>query len=235
MQLLEQLKPQTVGVTASGARNSHQAGLDLRALRAALTTSRVAWRGALFAMAVGFVLGALTDVGQSRLPWVAGSLANSGGSWVLVAFLVALRGSSVRQSISQGSACLLALDAGYYLTAAHRGIPVSSASVVFWVFAAVVVGPIVGLAAGWIRHAGPIRSGLGAGVLAGFLAGESIYALHYLGQSTSPVYWTIQLVVAGVLGLWLAWRRSQWLPSVFVSALACTLVGCAVYALELSA
>jgi hypothetical protein len=107
--------------------------------------------------------------------------------------------------------------------------------VTFWVCAALVVGPIVGLAAGWVRHAGPIRTGAGAGILAGFLAGESLYALHYLGQSTSPAYWTIQLVVAGALGVWLAWRGSRWLPSVFVSALACTIVACAVYAMEVSA
>jgi hypothetical protein len=197
--------------------------------------TRTAWFGALFAVAVGLVLGALTDIGQSHLPSFAWSLANSGGSWVLVAFLVALRGSRVRHAIGQGMACLLALDVGFYLTAAARGIPISAQSVAFWIFAAIVVGPIVGLAAGWVRHGGPILTGAGAGIPAGFLVGESIYALHYLGQSTSPAYWTIQLMVGGALGLWLAWRESRWFPSVFVSGLACTIVGCAVYAIEVRA
>jgi hypothetical protein len=107
--------------------------------------------------------------------------------------------------------------------------------VTFWILAALVVGPVVGLAAGWVRRAGPVRTGAGAGIVAGFLAGEAIFALHYLSQSTSPVYWTLQLMVAGVLGIWLAWRRAQWWPSVVVSALACTVVAAAVYAIELSA
>jgi hypothetical protein len=235
MQHVQQLKPQTIDLTPNGAPSIYAEVPRPRAGHDSRPTTRTAWVGALFAVAVGLVLGALTDVGQSHLPSFAWSLANSGGSWVLVAFLVALRGSRVRESITQGTACLLALDVGFYLTAAARGVPLSAPAVAFWVFAALVVGPIVGLAAGWVRHGGPIRIGAGAGILAGFLTGESIYALHYLSQSTSPAYWTIQLLVGGALGMWLAWRGSRWFPSLFVSALACTIVGCVVYAIEVRA
>jgi hypothetical protein len=235
MQHLEQLKPPTIALAPNGSHTGYGEMSSIRTGHDSRPMTRTAWFGALFAVAVGLVLGGLTDVGQSHLPSFAWSLTNSGGSWVLVAFLVALRGSRVRQSIMQGTACLLALDVGFYITAAARDVPLSAPAVAFWVLAAVVVGPIVGLAAGWVRHSGPIRTGAGAGILAGFLAGESIYALHYLSQSTSPVYWTIQLVVGGGLGLWLAWRGSRWFPSVFVSGLACTVVACAVYAVELRA
>jgi hypothetical protein len=235
MQHVQQLKPQTIDLNPSGAPTSYGEMPGLRAGHDPRPTTHTAWFGALCAVAVGLVLGALTDVGQSHLPSFAWSLANSGGSWVLVAFLAALWSSRVRESITQGAACLLALDVGFYLTAAARGVPLSAHDVAFWVFAAAVVGPIVGLAAGWVRHGGPIRVGAGAGVLAGFLTGESIYALHYLSQSTSPAYWTIQLLVGAALGVWLAWRGSRWFPSVFVSALACTIVGCVVYAIEVRA
>jgi hypothetical protein len=236
MQDVDQLKRQTIDLTRNAAHTGYREAPNARPVHGRRTAPGVAaWRGALFALAVGLLLGALTNLGQSRLPSFAGSLANSGGPWVLVAFLVAWRGSSVRQSIGQGSACLVALDVGYYITAASRGIPVSAAAVAFWVLAAVVVGPIVGLAAGWVRHGGPVRTGAGAGILTGFLAGESIYALHYLSQSTSPAYWTLQLLVAGALGVWLTWRGSRWLPSVFVSALACAIIACVVYTIEVSA
>jgi hypothetical protein len=192
------------------------------------------WWGAALATVIGLALGALTDIGQSRLPWYAGSLANSAGSWVLATFLVALGGSRIRQSIGRGGLCLVGLNIGFYLTAAARGIPLSASSVVFWVTAALIFGPIVGLAAGWVRHGGAIFAGTGAGILAGFLAGESIYALRYLSQSTTPGYWESQLLVAAALGVVLAWRRSRWPVALFASALACTVVAGVVCALEVS-
>jgi hypothetical protein len=129
---------------------------------------------------------------------------------------------------------MVGLNIGFYLTAAARGIPLSASSVVFWVTAALLFGPIVGLAAGWVRHGSAVYAGTGAGILAGFLAGESIYALRYLSQSTAPGYWEIQLLVAAVLGVALAWRGSRRPAALFASALACTLVAGVVCALEVS-
>jgi hypothetical protein len=193
------------------------------------------WWGAALATFIGLALGALTDIGQSHLPWYAGSLANSAGSWVLATFLVALGGSRVRHSVARGALCMVALNVGFYLTAAARDIPLSASSVVFWLTAALVFGPIVGLSAGWVRHGGAIRAGIGAGTLAGFLVGESVYALRYLSQSTTPGYWEIQLLVAAVLGVALAWRGSRRpAASLFTSALACTVVAGVVCALEIS-
>jgi len=192
------------------------------------------WCGAAMAALTGLVLGGLTDVGQSHLPWYAGALANSAGSWVLVTFVVAVSGSRIRHSIVRGGLCMVGLNVGFYLTAAARNIPVSAPSVAFWLTAALIFGPIVGLAAGWVRHDDPIHAGIGAGVLAGFLAGEAVYALRYLSQSTAPGYWEIQLLVAAVLGVTLAWRRSRRPAALLLSALACTLVAGVVCALEVS-
>jgi hypothetical protein len=190
--------------------------------------------GAALAALIGLALGAVTDVAQSHLPWYAGSLANSAGSWVLLTFLVALGGSRLHQSIVRGGLCMVGLNVGFYFMAAARGIAVSSASVVFWTTAALVFGPIVGLTAGWVRRCGAVQVGIGAGTLAGFLAGESAYGLRYLGQSTNPGYWEIQLLVALVLGVALAWRSPRRPAALFASALACTLVAGVVCALEVS-
>jgi Family of unknown function (DUF6518) len=192
------------------------------------------WQGAISATVFGLALGALTDWSQSRLPWYAGSLANSAGSWVLVAFLAGLAASRIRRSIVYGGVSMVGLVIGYYITAASRGIPVAPAVVIFWTMAAVVFGPLVGLAAGWVRHGEPIRMGAGAGILAGILAGESVYALRYLSASTSTAYWTIQLLLGVTLGVALACRGSRRVSSLFVSALACVLFAGVVCAIEVS-
>jgi hypothetical protein len=204
-----------------------------RARRSPLTGA--AWQGATLAAVFGLALGALTDWGQSQLPWYADSLTNSAGSWVLVAFLAGLAASRIRRSIVYGSVCMVSLVIGYYFSAAERGIPVAASIVIFWTMAAVVFGPIVGLAAGWVRHGEPIRMGAGAGVLAGVLAGESVYALRYLSGSTSTAYWTIQLLLALTLGVGLAWRGSRRMSSLFVSAIIGILVAGVVCAIEVSA
>jgi hypothetical protein len=196
---------------------------------------RAARLGLMSATTIGLVLGALTDWGQSRLPWYAGSLANSAGSWVLVAFFAALGGSRIRLSVGRGVLCMVGLNLGYYITAAARGIPISASAVSFWLVAAAVFGPVVGLAAGWVRHGGSIQIGAGSGILAGFLAGESIYALRYLSHSTTTTYWTIQLLVAVALGVGLALRASRRAPSLFASALACALVAGVICATEVRA
>ena len=129
---------------------------------------------------------------------------------------------------------MVSLTIGYYITAAARGIPVGAKPVIFWLVASMVFGPVVGLAAGWVRRGGPIQMGVGAGVFAGLLAGEAVYALRYL-EFTSTAYWTIQLLVAISLAVGLACRGSQRASSLFASALALFLVAGVVCAIEVSA
>lgn len=60
----------------------------------------------------------------------------------------------------------------------------------------IVVGPLVGVAASWLRATG-VRAALGAALLAGIGQGESAYGLTIIRETTSAVYWT----VIGVAGL----------------------------------
>lgn len=65
-----------------------------------------------------------------------------------------------------GGACLPGLVLGYYGTASARGFAVSSSSVLFWTAVALLLGPVVGLAAGWTRHGGLLQAAALSGLVA---------------------------------------------------------------------
>ena len=89
--------------------------------------------------------------------------------------------------------------AGYSLASTVRGFPVGASTTLFWVAAAVIVGPVLGVGAAWSRGTDPRKAAAGVAVLASMLVGEAVYGLTVIGDSTSPVYWTVQLVAG--LGL----------------------------------
>ena len=98
--------------------------------------------------------------------------------------------------------------------------------------AAVIIGPLLGLAASWVRRGSPITAALGTGAAAGLLGGESVYGLTAIAGSTSSLYWTIQLAVAIALLIALgAWRVREPAPIV-LSVVTAAVVGaltCLVY------
>src|SRR5687768_12359549 len=100
---------------------------------------------------VALALGGLTAFAQGWLPAEVGSLANSAGTWVLVAFLLALRARRARVAVACASCALVSLVAGYYTVNDLRGFPSSTGAVLFWTFAALLVGPALGLAAHALR------------------------------------------------------------------------------------
>jgi Family of unknown function (DUF6518) len=198
-------------------------------------TAAVAWigrevGGGLAALTVGAVLGGLTDAGQTWLPWAASSLANSGGSWVLAAFLIALPAARVRQATAWGGLSMVGLVVGYYLTAAQRGVPVAPSAVEFWVVAALVIGPVVGLTAGWVRRGSPLRVAAAAGVVGGLLVGEALYGLRYIDPWTSTKYWVLQALVGLGLMVGLLAGRARRVWAAPVTLLTAVAVGAATIA-----
>lgn len=151
---------------------------------------------------VGLVLGGLTAVGQQHLPEALRSAANSSGTWVVVAFAVALLARWLGWAVAAGAVTLLALLAGYVLTNELRGFPSSSGLLLFWGVAGVTVGPLVGLGAHWLRTRTDARAALGVGGLAGVLVGEGVYGLTVVVETTAPEYWwgSVVVGVAVVLG-----------------------------------
>jgi Family of unknown function (DUF6518) len=184
--------------------------------------------GVAAAALVGLVGGALTDLGQSRLPWAVAPLANSAGSWVLLAFVVALGARGLLGAVARSSTCLVGLVVGFYAMAMGRGVAVGHESVVFWTVAALAVGPLAGAAAGALRHVGSDSAAVGAGVLGGMLAGEAVYGLRHL-PATSPGYWVAQFAVGSALAVGLAWWRTGRRAALALSVAAAGWVAVVVY------
>jgi hypothetical protein len=195
------------------------------------TRSRIAARLAL-AIAIGFAAGALTEWSVPHLPFSLEPLGNSAAPWVLVSFAVALTARRIEESLMLAVVTLLALVLGFYVVEALRGWGVSRHQVALWSVASVAIGPLVGLAAGWLRHAGRGTAATGAGVLGGLLAGEAIWGLTGLRFSSPADYWHVQFVLGVGLAVGLTlWRsRRSLLGGVFalaVSLAAGTVVGLA--------
>lgn len=183
------------------------------------------------AAAVGFAAGVATGWSVLHLPFALEPLGNTAAPWVLVAFAVALAGRRVGESLALAVVALFGLVLGFYAAEAWRGWPVSGHQVALWSVACVVFGPLVGLAAGWLRHAGPTRGALGAGLLGGLLAGEAVYGHTALRFSSPGRYWYVQFLV----GLGLATGLTLWSTGRHqfgaVRALALALATCAVVGL----
>lgn len=155
------------------------------------------------AVLVGLLVGAFTAYGQGWLGDSFGSLVNSAGPWSVAAFLVA-RGARTPWAGALAAAITLALcEVGYVVANNIRDVPSSSSTVAFWVTAAVLAGPPLGVAAVWSRLGRPVRAAAGYGVVAGVLVGEGAYGLARLTDTTSSGYWVAEIVVgmAGVIAL----------------------------------
>jgi hypothetical protein len=154
------------------------------------------------ATAVSLALGAVTSYLQTVLPHVLAPLANSAGSWCAVAFLLALRSRRVVEGAATGALALFALVSGYYVSAHLRGFGVSEASVAFWCAAAMTVGPALGAAAVGVRRSRGWLRVISALVLPLLLIGEGLRSLLAIADTTSPAYWTGEIVLGLVVLGW---------------------------------
>jgi hypothetical protein len=152
--------------------------------------------GVIAALVIGLAVGAVTQWFPSEVI----PASTSGGPWVLVSFLVALTAAGIASATARGLACMVGLATGYYGVAALHGYPVSSSTASFWVPVALLIGPLTGLAAGWVRSGAPLLAQIAAGGVPGVLLGEGITAGHNLET----------LAGAGLMAGLLAWqvRRS---------------------------
>ena len=164
------------------------------------------WRAATVVVVTGLVVGGLTSLLQSALPFQAASLANSAGPWCAVAFLLARLGRTVGGAALLGAAALVSLDLGYYATAAARGFPTSSAHITFWIVAGLAVGPVLGVGARWLDARHPVRRALGVAVLPIVLVLEGLRSLAQVGDTTYRPYWVGEVLVGLLVGAALAGR-----------------------------
>ncbi len=163
--------------------------------------------GLLLVGAAGLALGVLTAYAQAWLPEDLGSLANSSGTWALIAFALALAAAGPRIAALFGCVALLALLAGYVLGASVRGFASGTSLVVFWGGAALVVGPVLGIGAHWVRTGRGAAAATGIGAMSGVLAGEGLYGLGYIADTTYPPFWWGETILAaGLLTAAVAFR-----------------------------
>ena len=155
----------------------------------------------------GTMLGVLTAYGQSWLPEEVGSLANSSGSWALVAFGLALLARGPRTAAACGALALATLLAGYILGSEVRGFPSSARTMAFWAVAAVLAGPLLGVSSHWVRTRRPTWAALGVGAMSGVLVGEGVFGLIFVAATTSPPYWWGQVGVGIGLLVFVAGSR----------------------------
>lgn len=154
-------------------------------------------RPALAVVAASLLLGGLTSWAQGFLPEALSSFANSPSGWTLLtALLVATARPALGWAAVLGVLSFVSLVLGYTIASELRGLTYSP---VYWGAVGVVAGPFVGAAAAAVVGRHPIRAAVGAGALAGVLVADGIYGLTVVADSTSRVYWTICLVLGGVL------------------------------------
>jgi len=156
---------------------------------------------------VAFVLGVLTAYAQGWLPQQVGSLANSSGPWALVAFALALLARDRATATLFGLLALALLLAGYVVGVELRGGAASHVLILFWGAAAVVVGPLLGLGASWVRGKSASLAALGSGAISGVLVGEGVYGITEISDTTSVPYWCCELAVGVLLLGVIAWLR----------------------------
>ena len=179
------------------------------------------------AIVVGLAVGAATSPAQGLLGDSTRSLANSAGPWSLAAFLVARVSRRAIVAAVLAAVTLATSEIGYVVASQVRGIPSATSTVVFWLVAAALAGPALGVAAAWTRSSNSVLFGGGYGVTAGVLIGEAVYGLTEIRDTTEPAYWYVEaLWGAGVLVFIAARRRGR---EMVAAAVAAALAAAVVY------
>lgn len=183
--------------------------------------------GTLLALAVSAAAGALTPLGQQYLPEPLAPLANSSGSWTLIAFgAVYLSRARPVPAAVLGAACFILMNELYAVVSTLRGNPYSAGLLDFWTVVAVVVGPVVGLSASWLRGGRPHLLVPAVAAPSAVLIGEGVYYLTVLPEFTA--YGILEVAAGALLLLALVARRVRTVQH-GVAAAALAVVGAAAF------
>ena len=170
----------------------------------AVVPARAAGRGWTAASAFTLVLaaaaltGALTPFGMIHLPRSLHAVANSSAPWAMVAFatIFFVRARGVRAAVL-GLCSFVVMDVAFWVVYEARIGHYPNHYLAFWVGIAVVVGPLVGLCASWLRSKAILVRALGVAAPSSILIGEGAYMLARLpGEST---LYAVGCVFAGVI------------------------------------
>lgn len=151
-------------------------------------------------LGIAAVWGGLTSFGQQYLPDELRSLTNASGPWFAVVMgSITVARPRLALAIILGALGLIVMNEAYGVVSRWRGFPYGGGLTSIWNVIAVLVGPIAGIAATWLRSSHPMLTALGAAAPAAVLIGEGLHGLTVISDTTSPVFWGIEL--AAGLGL----------------------------------
>jgi hypothetical protein len=142
-----------------------------------------------------FLVGGLSSLGQQYLPSWINSLCNSAGGWSAFVFLLVWlsRGRPLLAALLGLVAFEVMLE-GYSVVSGLRGYYYAMPFSTVYAGAALVAGPMLGIGASLSRYGSRAWRIAGVAVLSAVLMGEGAYGLLWLLDSTSPVYWALELV-----------------------------------------
>jgi hypothetical protein len=153
----------------------------------------------LFVMTAAVITGALTPLGEHHLPASVNSAANSSAPWAMVAFasVYVVRARAVFAAVL-GACAFVAMDAAFSVAFRWEfGYHYANHYLLFWTGIAVIVGPLVGLCASWLRAPQPILRAIGVAAPSSILIGEGVFMLvHLPGVST---LYSVACVLGGLL------------------------------------
>jgi hypothetical protein len=178
-----------------------------RAARIRITTTPAS----AAAIAAGLAVGVLTSFGQGWLDGSAAALVNSASAWLVLPFCLGAVVGDRRTAAVAGLLGCLAQLVGYDLCSEARGFAISVSLDAFWGLAALIGGPLFGLAGhGW-RSGRPAVRGLGLASLAAAFVAEGTWTyLVRLHETGTGVLWLAiggGIALAGLRGV----REWRWL------------------------
>lgn len=141
------------------------------------------------------LIGGLTSPAQQYLPAWINSLANSAGGWTAFVFLLVwLARARPILAVVLGVVAFEAMVEAYGLVSGWRGHYYSAPFSSIWSGIGLVVGPIMGVAATAARYGSRGWRLLGVAALSAVLIADGTHGLLVLLTSTSPVFWTLEIV-----------------------------------------
>src|SRR5262245_13414257 len=144
------------------------------------------------AVVVGLAVGAFGAIGHAHFDGTLDALANSLSTWLLAPFVVGTfaatrRGAAVAGVVTCGFELL-----GYYVVVYTEEFATTASLVAFWALAALVGGPLFGMAGQLWRSAPSRLRGLGSAALAGVFVAEGLYAyVHQQHRYFTGALWIV--------------------------------------------
>jgi hypothetical protein len=180
-------------VTSSAASNS--AGVNPADSNPAARRFVRGGAGIVIIVAASALTGMLTPIGEQLLPHAVRSMANSSGPWAMVAFAAIYFGSLRSwRAAAMGVVSFLTMDLSFFVVFESLGMHYPHHFLAFWMGVGILIGPVIGLAASWLRADNIVSRVVAVAEIPAVLVGEGVFMLVRLpGEST--VYAIASLVV----------------------------------------